>query len=110
MGLVRSDDSARMLRFPWMGPASAPFGFQVRFPVVGLFVGLMVFGWVLDGLLAPSFKIGAMFAVIAVPAVALYVTRRIAPHLTPDKPIGYHLQVLRDEARAPRPPRRKRTR
>jgi hypothetical protein len=101
---VRTDDTSRMLRFPWKGPASAPFGFEVRFPVVGLFLGFTLAGWVLVAFLAPNFGLGFL-AAVAVPLAAIWATRRIAPHLTPDTPLGYYLEVARHEYRTPRPPR-----
>jgi hypothetical protein len=101
---VSTDDLARNLRYPWMGPASAPFGFEVRFPVVGIFVSLCVAGWLVAWLVAPSFRIGALLFVL-VPAGSFWVTRKAAPHLTPDTPLRYYWSVIQQEWRTPRPPR-----
>lgn len=101
---VWTDDQAINLRYPWMGPASAPFGFEVRFSVVGIFLSLTFVGWLLSWLVAPSFRVGALLFLL-VPVGAVWATRRIAPHLTPDTPLRYYLALAKQEWHTPRPPR-----
>lgn len=101
---VATDDQARNLRYPWKGPASAPFGFEVRFAVVGIFLALTITGWLLAWLIAPSFRLGALMFLL-VPGGTVWATRRIAPHLSPDTPLRYYLEIAKQELQTPRPPK-----
>lgn len=101
---VRTDDAARNLTYVWKGPESMPFGFEVRFPTVGVFAFLVVAGWVVVVATVPGGVVWRLFAAGLVIPAAAWVARTVMRHIDADRPVAYYVELLRREYRTPRPP------
>lgn len=103
MPVVRTDDAAKRLRYIYLGPSNWRLPVDVRFPSLGMFLVLCIFGWLLSFSLTPTFRLALVFCVGAT-IIAGLVTKKVMKHVDHDRPIRYWLAVIRSELSTPRPP------
>lgn len=103
MGLVKTDDAARGLKFVYLGPQNMRWP-AASLPAYGTFALLAGIGTVVSFLTRPTTGFWLLIEWPLVLGIALLITRAIFRHIEGDRSVGYQLRTLRAELTAPRPP------
>jgi len=102
VGLVKTDDAARGLKFVYLGPQNMRWP-AATLPAYGTFFLLALAGVVVTFLTRPTTGVWVLLELPAVLGGSLLLTRFLFKHIEGDRSVSYQLRTIRAELNAPRP-------